>query len=143
MSKFDGKPQYRVQNDYCNPHCACAPRVNNKHIFFKYLPSTIMQVCMCTLCNNVYICYSQTTEECKSLWDWYSLFPTPSSNHWINRSACNGRCTAVGEPENAMKHRRALVSEEELLETKSAKRVRKLLKHVSRHCTGKNRTEHI
>ena len=31
------------------------------------------------------ICYSQTTEECKSLWDWYSLLPTPSSNHWGKR----------------------------------------------------------
>ena len=30
------------------------------------------------------------------------------------RSACNGRCTAVGEPKNAMKRRKALVSEEEL-----------------------------
>ena len=43
----------------------------------------------------------------------------------------------------AMKCRKALLSEEELLETKSAKRVRKLLKHVSRLCTGKNRTKHI
>ena len=33
------------------------------------------------------ICYSQTTEECKSLWDWYSLLPTPSSNHW-GKSKC-------------------------------------------------------
>ena len=32
-----------------------------------------------------------------------------------NCSACNGRCTAVGEPENAMKHRKALLSAEELL----------------------------
>ena len=46
------------------------------------------------------------------------------------------------EPENAMKRRKALVSEEELLETKSAKRVGKLLKHVSRLCTGMNRTKH-
>ena len=37
-----------------------------------------------------------------------------------------------------MKRRTALVSEEE---TKSAKRVRKLLKHVSRLCTGKNKTD--
>ena len=42
-----------------------------------------------------------------------------------------------------MKRRKALVSEKELLEIKSAKRVRKLLKHMSRHCTGKNRTKHI
>ena len=46
--------------------------------------------------------------------------------------------SAVGEPENAMKRRKALVSEEELLETKYAKRVRNLLKHVSRLCTGNN-----
>ena len=40
-------------------------------------------------------------------------------------------CTAVGEPENTMKLRKDLLSEEELLvkrETKSAKRVRELLK---------------
>ena len=44
-----------------------------------------------------------------------------------------------------MKGKQALWSEEELfsLETKSAKRVRELLKHVSRLCTGKNRTEHM
>ena len=27
-----------TQDNYCNPRCACTPRVNNKHIFFKYLP---------------------------------------------------------------------------------------------------------
>ena len=32
-------------------------------------------------------------------------------------SACSGRCTAVGEPENTMQRRKALLSEEELLET--------------------------
>ena len=31
------------------------------------------------------ICYSQTTEECKSLWDRYSLLLTPPSNHWGKR----------------------------------------------------------
>ena len=31
------------------------------------------------------------------------------------RSACNGRCTAVGEPENVMKCRKALLLEEEFL----------------------------
>ena len=30
------------------------------------------------------------------------------------RGANNGRCTAVGEPENAMKRRKALLAEEEL-----------------------------
>ena len=43
------------------------------------------------------------------------------------------RCTAVGEPENAMKRRKPLLSEEELLvrkETKSAKRVRELAPRV-------------
>ena len=30
-------------------------------------------------------------------------------------SACNGQCTAVGESENAMKRRKTLLSEEELL----------------------------
>ena len=42
-----------------------------------------------------------------------------------------------------MKGRKGLVSEEELLDTNSAKRVRTLLKHVSRLCTGKNRTKHM
>ena len=50
------------------------------------------------------------------------------------------RRTAVGEPENAMKRRKALLSEEELLRKE---RVRELLKHVSRLCTGKNRTKHM
>ena len=61
---------------------------------------------------------------------------------WYHR-AWNGQCTAIGEPENAMKRRNALVSKEELLGTKSAKWVRKLLKHMSRFCTGKNRTKHV
>jgi len=76
----------------------------------------------------------------------------------VKRSVCDcghafalkkrkARCTAVGEPENTVKPRKALLSEEELSvrkETKSIKRVRKLLKHVSRLCTGKNRNgEHI
>ena len=42
-----------------------------------------------------------------------------------------------------MKHRKALLSGEELLGTKSAKRVRELVKHVSKLCTGKSRTKHI
>ena len=43
------------------------------------------------------------------------------------------QCTVVGEPENAMKRSKALLSEEELLvrkETKSAKRVRELVSRV-------------
>ena len=42
-----------------------------------------------------------------------------------------------------MKRRKALLSEEELLETKSAKRERELLKHVSSLYTGKNKIEHV
>ena len=76
----------------------------------------------------------------------------------VKRSVCDcchafaskkrkARCTTVGEPENAMKRRKALLSEEELLVTKERdkvhKRVSELLKHMSRLCTGKNRTEHI
>ena len=59
--------------------------------------------------------------------------------------ASKKRSTAVGEPENAMKRRKALLSEEELLVTKERDkvRVRELLKHVSRLRTGKNKTEHI
>ena len=52
------------------------------------------------------------------------------------------RRTTVGEPENAMKRRKALLSEKELLRKERDKRVRELLKHVSRLCTSKNRTEH-
>ena len=55
-------------------------------------------------------------------------------------SACNGRCAAVVEPEDAMKRIKALLSGEELLGTKSAKQVRELVKHVSKLCTGKSRT---
>ena len=53
------------------------------------------------------------------------------------------RRTAVGESENAMKHRKALLSEEELVRIERDKRVRELLKHFSRLYTGKNRTEHM
>ena len=45
-----------------------------------------------------------------------------------NRKA---RCTAVGEPENAMKHRKALLSEEELLVGKERDKVRKVSKRAS------------
>ena len=40
-------------------------------------------------------------------------------------------CTAVGEPENTMKCRKALVSEQELLVTKARDKVRKASKRVS------------
>ena len=56
------------------------------------------------------------------------------------------RCTAVGEPENAMKHGKALLSEEELLMRRERDKVRKASKkaYVSKLCTGKNRNgEHI
>ena len=43
------------------------------------------------------ICYSQTTEECKSLWDWYSLLPTPSSNHWGKRKCTPHTSELSGE----------------------------------------------
>ena len=39
------------------------------------------------------------------------------------------QCTAVGEPENAMKRRKALLSEEELLVRKERDKVRKASKH--------------
>ena len=42
-----------------------------------------------------------------------------------------------------MKRGKALLSGEELLGTKSAKRVRELVKHVRKLCTGKSRSEHI
>ena len=35
--------------------------------------------------------------------------------YYRSRCTCNGRCTAVGEPDNEMKRRKALLSEEELL----------------------------
>ena len=67
-----------------------------------------------------------------------------SGSEGYAHSAWNGWCTAVREHENAIKRRKALLSEEELLvRTKSAKQVRELLKHVSRLCTNKNKTEHI
>ena len=44
------------------------------------------------------------------------------------------RCTAVGEPENAMKHRKALLSEEELLVRKERDKVRQVSKRASETC---------
>ena len=44
------------------------------------------------------------------------------------------RCTAVGKPENAMKRRKALLSEEELLVTKERDKVCKASKRVSETC---------
>ena len=58
-------------------------------------------------------------------------------------------CTAVGEPENVMKRRKALLSGEELLGTKERDKVRKASKRASEiceqisSCKGKNRAEHI
>ena len=60
----------------------------------------------------------------------------------VKRSACDcchafalkkrkARCTTVGEPENAMKRRKALLSEEELLVTKERDKVRKVSKRAS------------
>ena len=57
----------------------------------------------------------------------------------VKRSVCDcyhafaskARCTTVGEPENAMKHRKALLSEEELLVTKERDKVRKTSKGAS------------
>ena len=60
----------------------------------------------------------------------------------VKRSVCDcghafaskkrkAQCTAVWEPENAMKHRKALLSEEELLVTKERDKVRKASKRVS------------
>ena len=60
----------------------------------------------------------------------------------VKRSVCDcghafaskkrkARCTAVGEPENTMKRRKALLSEEELLVTKERDKVRKASKRAS------------
>ena len=46
----------------------------------------------------------------------------------------NARCTAVWEPENAMKRRKALLSEEELLVMKERDKVRKASKRASETC---------
>ena len=46
------------------------------------------------------------------------------SNNALSK-ACNGRCTAVGEPENAMKRRKALLSEEGLLVRDNVNKVSK------------------
>ena len=62
------------------------------------------------------------------------VFP---SNLDVCDCACNGWCTAVGEPENAMKHRKALLSEEELL---VRDKVRKASKRASETC-AQARTE--
>ena len=55
---------------------------------------------------------------------------------YVKRSVCDcchafaskkrkARCTTVGEPENAMEHRKALLTKEELLVTKERDKVRK------------------
>ena len=44
------------------------------------------------------------------------------------------RCTVVGEPDNAMKRRKALLSEEELLVTKQRDKRRKASKRASETC---------
>ena len=44
------------------------------------------------------------------------------------------RCTAVGEPENAMKHIKALLSEEELLVRNERDKVRKVSNRASEIC---------
>ena len=60
----------------------------------------------------------------------------------VKRSVCDcghafaskkrkARCTAVGEPENVMKCRKALLSEEELLVRKERDKVRKASKRAS------------
>ena len=57
----------------------------------------------------------------------------------VKRSGCDcghafrskAQCTAVGEPENAMKHRKALLSEEELLVRKERDKVHKASKRAS------------
>ena len=59
----------------------------------------------------------------------------------VKRSVCDcghafaskkrkARCTAVGEPENAMKRRKALLSEEELLVRKERDKVREVSKRA-------------
>ena len=57
----------------------------------------------------------------------------------VKRSVCDcchafaskARCTTVGEPENAMKRRKALLSEEELLVMKERDEVHKVSKRAS------------
>ena len=56
----------------------------------------------------------------------------------VKRSVCDcghaftlkARCTAVGEPKNTMKHRKALLSEEELLLRKERDTVREVSKRA-------------
>ena len=63
----------------------------------------------------------------------------------VKRSVCDcgrafaskkrkAQCTAVGEPENAMKRRKTLLSEEELLVTKERDKVPKVSKRASETC---------
>ena len=52
-------------------------------------------------------------------------------SHAFASTQRKARCTAVGESENAVKRRKALVSEEELLVTKEGDKVRKASKRAS------------
>ena len=51
--------------------------------------------------------------------------------HGFASKKTKARCTAVGEPDNAMKRRKALLSEEELLVTKQRDKLRKASKRAS------------
>ena len=54
------------------------------------------------------------------------------------------QCTAVGEPDNTMKRRKALLSEEELLVTKQRDKLCKASKRASETCQQTlHRSEHI
>ena len=55
-------------------------------------------------------------------------------SHAFTSKKRKAQCTAVGEPDNAMKRRKALLSEEELLVTKERDKVRKASKRASETC---------
>ena len=95
--------------------------------------------------------------ECNRSMRLRKVFPQCNTVVHVKRSVCDcghafaskkrkARCTAVEEPENAMKHRKAFLSEEELLVRKERDKVCKASKRASEtseqtlHRQERNRT---
>ena len=91
---------------------------------------------VCPQCNTVV-----HATECNRSMRLRKVCPQCNTMVHVKRSVCDcshafaskkrkARCTAVGEPENAMKRRKALLSEEELLVRKERDKVREVSKRA-------------
>ena len=104
---------FSVDLDFCD----CLLQERYAHNIIPYIRSMRLRK-VCLQCNTV-VNVKRSVSDC---------------GHAFASKKRKARCTAVGEPENAMKCCKASLSEEEVLrikrETKSAKQVRELLKHM-------------